>query len=160
MLQDSWSPGSGLPVSLLLLPVGVATAAVLFIIRVGGHREAQSATDNTQPANKRLVALLATITAFRSIATQSIVTFLPLYFVAKGNSILSCHSYSVLMDGHRSPRSISGRLSLGPRWKTPRHSSLASCRRTVVLRVSDTHPNPSPYYYWLSRAVFSTQAGP
>jgi len=89
----------GLPGSLLLLPVGVATAALLFRIRVGDHHETPSTTDKTQPANKRLLTLLATITAFRSIATQSIVTFLPLYFVAKGNSILVATSIASLWMG-------------------------------------------------------------
>ena len=89
----------GLPGSLLLLPVGVVTATVLFRIRAGDHHEAPSTSDNIQPANKRLVALLATITAFRSIATQSIVTFLPLYFVAEGNSILVATAIASLWMG-------------------------------------------------------------
>ena len=89
----------GLPGSLLLLPVGVATAVLLFRIRVGDHHETPLATDKTQPANKRLLALLATITAFRSIAAQSIMTFLPLYFVAKGNSILVATSIASLWMG-------------------------------------------------------------
>lgn len=78
----------GLPGSLLLLPIGVVTAVLLFRIRVGDHQGAPPTTDQTRPANKRLLALLATITAFRSIAIQSAVTFLPLYFVARGEPLL------------------------------------------------------------------------
>ena len=88
----------GLPGSLLLLPIGVVTASVLLRIRVGDHQVARP-TDHTQPANKRLLALLATITAFRSIAIQSVVTFLPLYFVAKGDSLLIATSIASLWLG-------------------------------------------------------------
>jgi len=89
----------GLPGSLLLLPIGVVTAAFLFRIRVGEHHSTPQTTDQTRPANMRLVALLATITAFRSIATQSIVTFLPLYFVARGDSLLLATSIASLWLG-------------------------------------------------------------
>jgi FSR family fosmidomycin resistance protein-like MFS transporter len=89
----------GLPGSLLLLPIGLVTAAFLFRIRVGEHHSAPQTTDQTRPANMRLVALLATITAFRSIATQSIVTFLPLYFVARGEPLLLATSIASLWLG-------------------------------------------------------------
>ena len=89
----------GLPGSLLLLPIGVVTAALLFRIRVGDHHGPPSTTDQTRPPNKRLIALLATITAFRSIAIQSVVTFLPLYFVAKGDPLLIATSIASLWLG-------------------------------------------------------------
>jgi FSR family fosmidomycin resistance protein-like MFS transporter len=89
----------GLRGSLLILPIGVVTAALLFRIRVGDHRGAPLTTGETRPANKRLLALLATITAFRSIAIQSVVTFLPLYFVAKGDSLLIATSIASLWLG-------------------------------------------------------------
>ena len=89
----------GLPGSLLLLPIGVVTAALLFRIRVGDHQGVQLATDQPRPANKRLIALLATITAFRSIAIQSVVTFLPLNFVAKGDPLLIATSIASLWLG-------------------------------------------------------------
>ena len=78
----------GLPGTLLLLPIGVATA--VFLLRIGlDHREtAVSVTAPAQPANKGLISLLVGITAFRSIAIQSAVTFLPLYFVAKGEPLV------------------------------------------------------------------------
>jgi FSR family fosmidomycin resistance protein-like MFS transporter len=79
----------GLPGSLLLLPIGALTAVLLFRIRVGDRKSALSPADQAEPANKRLIALLAAITALRSIAIQSIVTFLPLYFVAEGDSLLT-----------------------------------------------------------------------
>ena len=78
----------GLPGSLLLLPIGVVTAVLLFGIRVGDHQGAPPTTDQARPANKRLLTLLATITAFRSIAIQSAITFLPLYFIARGEPLL------------------------------------------------------------------------
>jgi len=77
----------GLPSTLLLMPIGLLAAMLLFKVRLQEKGRRQSARAS-QPANKRLVALLATITAFRSIAIQSAVTFLPLYFVAKGDSLL------------------------------------------------------------------------
>jgi FSR family fosmidomycin resistance protein-like MFS transporter len=89
----------GLPGSLLLLPIGLVTAALLFRVRVGEHRSTPQTTDQTRPANMRLVAVLATITAFRSIATQSIVTFLPLYFVARGEPLLLATSIASLWLG-------------------------------------------------------------
>ena len=89
----------GLPGSLLLLPIGVVTAVLLFRIRVGGHQSAMLTTDQTRPANMRLLALLASITAFRSIAIQSVVTFLPLYFVAKGDPLLVATSTASLWLG-------------------------------------------------------------
>lgn len=89
----------GLPGSLLLLPIGVVTVVILFRIRVGEQHGASQTTDQTRPANTRLIALLATITAFRSIAIQSVVTFLPLYFVAEGNSILLATSITSLWLG-------------------------------------------------------------
>ena len=89
----------GLPGSLLLLPIGVVTAVLLFKIRVGDHHSAPQTTDKTRPANVRLVALLATITAFRSIAIQSVTTFLPLYFVAEGDPLLLATSIASLWLG-------------------------------------------------------------
>jgi FSR family fosmidomycin resistance protein-like MFS transporter len=79
----------GLPGTLVLLPIGLAAAALLLKVRrFGGGGEKLSESEAGQPANRRLVASLATITALRSITVQTAVTFLPLYFVAKGDSIL------------------------------------------------------------------------
>jgi len=78
----------GLPGSLLLLPIGVVTAMLLFGIRARDREGAPLATDQTGPLNKRLLALLATITAFRSMAIQITMTFLPLYFVVRGEPLL------------------------------------------------------------------------
>jgi FSR family fosmidomycin resistance protein-like MFS transporter len=77
----------GLKGTLLLLPVGMLTALLLLKVRVGVTR-APSAPKSTQPANNRLLALLATITALRSTTIQVGVTFLPLYLVTKGESLL------------------------------------------------------------------------
>ena len=89
----------GLPGSLVFLPIGVATAVLLFRVRVGGRQDTSSAVFHARPANKRLVALLATITAFRSIAIQSAITFLPLYFVAEGEPLLVATSIASLWLG-------------------------------------------------------------
>lgn len=72
---------------LLLLPTGLATAALLF--RVIPHKERDTLPKTGSiPANKQLLALLICITAFRSITIQSSSTFLPLFLVSKGNSLL------------------------------------------------------------------------
>lgn len=78
----------GLSGTLVLLPIGAATAIVLFRMRPTREPSAASAARQTQPAKKGLLVLLAAITAFRSVAIQSAVIFLPLYFVARGNSLL------------------------------------------------------------------------
>jgi FSR family fosmidomycin resistance protein-like MFS transporter len=79
----------GLPGTLVLLPIGLAAAVLLLKVRRFGNGDTQLQTSEAnRPANRRLVALLATITALRSITIQTAVTFLPLYFVARGDSIL------------------------------------------------------------------------
>jgi len=77
----------GLQGTLLLLPIGILTALLLLRVRVS-ERPRPYLTKPTQPPNKRLLGLLATITALRSITIQVGVTFLPLYLVAKGESLL------------------------------------------------------------------------
>jgi FSR family fosmidomycin resistance protein-like MFS transporter len=80
--------GLGLPGTLVLLPVGLLTAALLLKVRKLGSRNEEPSTETArQPANTRLVTLLATITALRSITIQTAVTFLPLYFVVRGDSL-------------------------------------------------------------------------
>jgi FSR family fosmidomycin resistance protein-like MFS transporter len=86
----------GLPGMLLLVPVGVTTALFLLRIRPTRGLGTVSAARQAQPAKRGLLVLLATITAFRSVAIQSAVTFLPLYFVAKGNSLLVATSIASL----------------------------------------------------------------
>lgn len=89
----------GLPGSLVLLPIGVVTAVLLFRVRAGDLRRTSQGMDRTRPADKRLLGLLATITAFRSIAIWSAVTFLPLYFVARGQPLLVATSIASLWLG-------------------------------------------------------------
>jgi FSR family fosmidomycin resistance protein-like MFS transporter len=86
----------GLPGMLLLVPVGLTTAFFLLRIRPTGGLGTVSAARQAQPAKRGLLVLLATITAFRSVAIQSAVTFLPIYFVAKGNSLLVATSIASL----------------------------------------------------------------
>jgi FSR family fosmidomycin resistance protein-like MFS transporter len=77
----------GLKGTLVLLPIGLVTSIML--LRVHAIEEGPQIIERTsQPANKRLVALLAAITALRSTTVQAAVTFLPLYLVAKGESLL------------------------------------------------------------------------
>jgi FSR family fosmidomycin resistance protein-like MFS transporter len=80
----------GLHGTLLLLPIGLMVALVLLRARVT-VRAPTTIVDSgsTQPpVNKRLVALLATITACRSTTLTVAETFLPLYFVARGEPLL------------------------------------------------------------------------
>ena len=78
----------GLRGTLLLLPVGVFTAVFLFRIRARKQQGIPPSARQLRPANKHLLALLMAITALRSIAIQIPVTFLPLYFVSRGDSLL------------------------------------------------------------------------
>jgi len=79
----------GLPGTLILVPAGLSVAFLLLRARKSvGPRESSKIEGRRQPANRRLLAILASITAFRSIAIQAGVTFLPLYFVTKGEPLL------------------------------------------------------------------------
>ncbi len=77
----------GLPGTLVLLPIGLLVAFLIVKVRLRSDGGSEMPTERYRSANKRLVALLATITAFRSIAVQCAITFLPLYLVAKGDTL-------------------------------------------------------------------------
>jgi len=77
---------------LLFIPVGLVTSGVLLGVRPPNQPRLKQALTEKQPVNKRLLALLATITAFRSIAIRSAVIFMPLYFVSRGESLLAATS--------------------------------------------------------------------
>lgn len=80
--------GFGFQGTIVMLPFGLLTALFLFRMRnIIGTEAATPSTESNQPANKRLVGLLATITALRSITIQTAVTFLPVYFVTRGDSL-------------------------------------------------------------------------
>jgi len=80
----------GLRGTLLLLPIGLIAALILLRARVTARTPtAIPDVNSTQPAaNKRLVALLATITACRSTTITVAETFLPVYFVARGEPLV------------------------------------------------------------------------
>lgn len=78
----------GLRGMLLLLPLGLLVAVVLFRANVRHEESEHAGVQHRYPANKRLLSMLAGITALRSATVQSAVTFLPLYFVARGDSLL------------------------------------------------------------------------
>jgi FSR family fosmidomycin resistance protein-like MFS transporter len=80
----------GLHGTLLLLPVGLISALILLKARVtAGAPTALQDVNSTRPAaNKRLVALLAIITACRSTTITVAETFLPVYFVARGEPLV------------------------------------------------------------------------
>ena len=80
----------GLHGTLLLLPIGLITALILLRAKVTARApKATTAVDSTpRPANKRLVALLASITACRSTTVTVAETFLPVYFVARGEPLV------------------------------------------------------------------------
>jgi FSR family fosmidomycin resistance protein-like MFS transporter len=71
--------------TLLMLPVGLITALMLFKIHF--KHETRHIESQSKAANTHLIALLAAVTAFRSIAISSAIYFLPLYFIAKGDSL-------------------------------------------------------------------------
>jgi len=79
----------GLHGTLLLLPIGLIVALVLFKKRVTVRAPTVSLEEQStqRPANKSLVALLATITACRSTTITVAETFLPVYFVARGEPL-------------------------------------------------------------------------
>jgi len=80
----------GLHGTLLLLPVGLISAVILLRARVtAGAPTAIPDVNSTRSAvNKRLVALLAIITACRSTTITVAETFLPVYFVARGEPLV------------------------------------------------------------------------
>jgi len=78
----------GLSGTLFFLPIGLLVAMLLFRIRRPEKGKIPPlGSEGNQPANKRLVSLLAAITALRSVTIQSAVTFLPMFFVARGASL-------------------------------------------------------------------------
>jgi FSR family fosmidomycin resistance protein-like MFS transporter len=77
----------GPPGTLTLLPIGLIVAVWLY--RAHFQQEARPfGIKRSRPANTRLLFLLTTITALRSITVMTAVTFLPLYFVKTGDSLL------------------------------------------------------------------------
>lgn len=79
----------GLPGTLLLVPAGMTAATLLHRVRPESTDKPDRTTEQNQPARRGLLAHLATITALRSIAVQSAVAFLPIYFVVRGESLLA-----------------------------------------------------------------------
>jgi FSR family fosmidomycin resistance protein-like MFS transporter len=80
----------GLHGTLLLLPVGLTVALILLRARVTVQAPPtiHDAESTQPPANKRLIAMLATITACRSTTITVAETFLPVYFVARGEPLV------------------------------------------------------------------------
>lgn len=77
----------GPPGTLVMLPIGLITVALMF--RMHFKQEARSVEVRlTRPANTRLLFLLVIITVFRSIAIYGGINFLPLYFVKVGDSLV------------------------------------------------------------------------
>jgi FSR family fosmidomycin resistance protein-like MFS transporter len=77
----------GLKGTIVLLPIGLVTSIMLLKTHTIEKRS-QIKRITGQPTNKRLVGVLVAITALRSTTVQAAVTFLPLYLVAKGESLL------------------------------------------------------------------------
>jgi FSR family fosmidomycin resistance protein-like MFS transporter len=77
----------GLRGTIVLLPIGLAASIVLLKTHAI-ERRSQTKRAPGQPANRHLVGLLLAITGLRSTTIQAIVTFLPLYLVATGESLL------------------------------------------------------------------------
>ena len=78
----------GLSGTLSLLPIGLLAAVLLFrVYKPVNGKEQPLRSGVNRPVNKRLVALLGTITALRALILQTAVVFLPIYFVARGYSL-------------------------------------------------------------------------
>ena len=77
----------GLRGTLALLPIGLLTSILLFKVHAV-KQAAPSIPEPLHPSNRRLLGLLATITALRSATVQVAVAFLPLYLVTRGESLL------------------------------------------------------------------------
>jgi FSR family fosmidomycin resistance protein-like MFS transporter len=77
----------GLKGTLVLLPIGIVASLMLFKLHVIEERP-RPVERSGRPANKRLVGLLMAISALRSTTVRAAVTFLPLYLVARGESLL------------------------------------------------------------------------
>ncbi len=78
----------GLRGMVLLLPVGLVVAFVLFKAKINPRKVEEKSLRQRSPADRRMLSLLASITALRSVTLQTVVTFLPLYFVVRGDSLL------------------------------------------------------------------------
>jgi MFS transporter, FSR family, fosmidomycin resistance protein len=76
----------GLNGTLILLPIGLVTSLLLFKVH-DVKRTSSMIQQQHQPSNTRLLGLLATISALRSTTIQVAATFLPLYLVARGESL-------------------------------------------------------------------------
>jgi FSR family fosmidomycin resistance protein-like MFS transporter len=87
----------GLFGTLMYLPIGLLASVLLFRVRKPVSGPIRSEVN--QPANKRLVALLATITALRSLTIQTAVTFLPMYFISKGDSLFLATAIASIFAG-------------------------------------------------------------
>ena len=81
-----------------ILPVGLVTAALLFKVRLQKSLKPTKVAKSHRP-DMRLLVLLATITAIRSISTQNIINFLPLYFVESGDPLLLATAITSLWVG-------------------------------------------------------------
>lgn len=77
----------GLHGMLLLLPIGVFVAVFIFRFQPKTTKILSTKKEEGY-INKRLLGLLMGITGFRSIAISTAMTFLPLYFVTRGDSLL------------------------------------------------------------------------
>lgn len=78
----------GLRGMVLLLPVGLVVAFVLLKAKINPKKVEEKSSLQRSPANRRILSILASITALRSITVQTATIFLPLYFVVRGDSLL------------------------------------------------------------------------
>ena len=87
----------GLAGTLLLLPIGISTSILLLMAhKAQGKTEIIELNEKT---DTHTIAILAIITAFRSVAVQGVITFLPLYFVALGEPIFLAAAFTSLWLG-------------------------------------------------------------
>jgi FSR family fosmidomycin resistance protein-like MFS transporter len=77
----------GLKGTLALLPIGLVASLMLLKVHVIQDRP-RVIERSDRPADKPLIGLLMAITALRSTTVRAAITFLPLYLVARGESLL------------------------------------------------------------------------
>jgi FSR family fosmidomycin resistance protein-like MFS transporter len=87
----------GLAGTLLLLPIGISTSILL--LRAHKTQEKVEIIESDSKPDTYTIAILAIITSFRSVTVQGVITFLPLYFVAHGESVFLASAFTSLWLG-------------------------------------------------------------
>ena len=125
----------GLTGMLCLLPLGLVVSVLLYRFSRKGIAQTHQVVLDHQIANKRLVGLLAVITILRSITVQTTVTFLPLYFVARGQSLLVATGIASVWLGVCGSWSVNWWAAFGSGGENSCNSKFTPDRSSSVLRL-------------------------